>query len=99
MPQSQLRQRVQPGVSCMLIRSLWYLSILVAAAAGPLWALLIVGVPYMLRYAGVELLLIALLVDSYFGFERTEWPLYTVATLVCIVLVRLLRPYITVSIR
>ncbi len=80
----------------MIIRALWFLGVLVSAAAGPLWFLCLVGVPYLLYYAGIELLFVALLVDGYFGFERTDWPLYTLVVLVLIIVVQFLRPYISV---
>jgi hypothetical protein len=80
----------------MLLRLFWFLLVFITAAAGPWWLLAFVGVPYLVHFAGVELLAIALLVDGYFGYERTGWPLYTLVTLIAIVAVRFLRPYISV---
>lgn len=80
----------------MLLRSIWFMGVVIAGAAGPWWALCLLGIPYLLYYTGLELLFVALLIDGYFGFERTDWPMYTVITFALMLMVQFLRPYISV---
>ena len=76
----------------MKLRILLFFVTLLMALVGPFWVFLPLLALYILCYAGMEALCIALLVDAYFGFGTTYPGLYTVITGVCILLVHTLRP-------
>lgn len=68
---------------------------LITAATGPLWVFLPIVILYTFYYDGIEIILIAVLVDAYFGYGHTSVPWYTVAALGLLILVRFLRPYVS----
>lgn len=79
----------------MLLRFAWFLLIAFTALAGPFWIAVVFGLCYALWYQGVELLLIALLVDAYFGYGSVSVPYVTLATAGTLFVVLLLRPHLT----
>ncbi len=73
-----------------------FMLVLIFAATGPVWLLVASGLLYLAAYMGAELLLVAFLIDGYFGYAANTLPWYTLTTLVLLILARFLRPYISV---
>lgn len=83
----------------MFARICLFCFVLVTAATGPLWLFAPAALLYLVIYLGAELVLIAFLVDGYFGYAANALPWYTLTTLGLLVLLRFLRPYISVYTR
>lgn len=83
----------------MLARVLLFLLVLVTAATGPVWLFVPAALAYLFLYLGAELLLVAFLIDGYFGYAANALPWYTLTTLSSLLLLHLLRPYISVYTR
>lgn len=78
----------------MVIRTLCFASVLVTAVAGPFWVAVLLGLAYAAYFQGLELMLVALLVDGYFGYGRSV-PSVTLATAALLLLFIALRPHLT----
>jgi len=66
------------------------------AAIGPVWLLWGVLVLYVLLWSGFEVIFITLLIDGYYGYGVSPYPYFTIAAVVLLVLVKLLRPYLSI---
>jgi len=69
--------------------------VLVLAAVGPWFIFLPLLVLYVFLYIGTEVLIIAMLVDSYFLYNTGTWPWYTIATTILLIFAHWLRPHIS----
>jgi hypothetical protein len=69
--------------------------VVVAGATGPWWLFAGATLLHLLRYQGFEPLIVAALIDAYFGYGSGYWPIYTSAVLVALVVVRFWKPYLS----
>jgi hypothetical protein len=79
----------------MFYRLVWFLVVVITAAVGPLFIYIAVTLGYLFMYMGIEVVLVAFCIDGYFGYGRGLWPWYTLGTLIALIVVRLVRPYIS----
>ncbi len=80
----------------MMLRIIAFLVVFLAAAAGPVWLLWTSIAVYVLIGGGFEVLAITLLVDGYYGYHMVSYPYYTLITLLLLLLVHMLQPYLSV---
>jgi hypothetical protein len=79
----------------MIWRCIFFLTVLLTAATGPLWIFVPAAFMYTVWYTGAEILMVTLLVDAYFGYGHTAIPWYTFLALIMLIVLRLLKPYIS----
>ncbi len=80
----------------MFRRILLFTSVVVTAATGPWWLFVLAFAVYAGVYVGTELLLVAFLIDGYYGYTTAVFPWYTLCALVVLLVVRIIRPHISV---
>ena len=61
------------------VRLLWLFVVLLSATTGPVWLIVLLAGSYIVLYRGIELLVIAFLIDAYFGIGMSFPYVYTVA--------------------
>ncbi len=71
---------------------LFFLTIFIFACVGPVFALVIASLAYSLFYAAYELVILAALVDVFFGPQGVAVPYFTIATIVWLILVAVCKP-------
>lgn len=76
-----------------MIRTLSFGVLLILAATGPWWLAVALFVAYVLKYSGVEAIVVAGLIDSYFMFSGNVIPVYTLGATLLFVCLELLKPY------
>jgi hypothetical protein len=75
----------------MILRALSLVLILMSALFLPWWAVALLIVPYAMRYAGYEVIVAMVLVDSYYG-AFSQLPLLTIASIAVMCGMAFLRP-------
>lgn len=78
------------------VRATLLISLLITAWSGPVWTALIIGIFYVLVYRGFEVLLVAFVVDAFYGYGSSYPYLYTVGTFVVLCASRLIETYVQV---
>ncbi len=79
----------------MMIRILFFCTVLVSAVTGPVWLFAALVIGYVCRYTGYEILFIAAGIDAYFGAGQPPYYLLTIGA--AMMLVELVRPFIRTS--
>jgi hypothetical protein len=79
----------------MIARITITLFVMVAGATGPWWFFAAATLLHLLRYQGFEPLIVAVLIDAYFGYGSGYWPVYTISVLVALIVVRFWKPYLS----
>jgi len=74
-------------------RALSFAGIVIVAFTGPVWLMMTAMLGYALMFSGIELIAVALLVDAFFMNTTTLFPLYTVITVIGLIVVELIKPY------
>lgn len=76
----------------MKVRLLWFGAVMWFGFAGPWWIFLLLLFSYIIRFVGMEVLLVAVLVDAAYGYASMSWPAYTILTTAVLLVVTLLEP-------
>lgn len=79
----------------MFVRIILLCILTLTACMGPAWLFVVGAVGYAFAWNGLELLLLTVIIDGYFG-GMSELPLYTLGIAGCLLLARLLRPYLSI---
>lgn len=75
------------------VRTLSFILLIVGAIALPGWVLLPFALAYAFFFRAYELLVLAACIDAYFGIAA-HLPYYTICTLIMLVSVEWLKPYL-----
>lgn len=78
----------------ILLRIFSFLILLLAGVFTPLWLVVPCIIAYTFVFGGYEVLVLAALIDGYFGAGIT-WPYYTAIALVVAVIAEWVRPSLT----
>ena len=66
---------------------------LLLAAVGPVWLLVLAASAYGFVFGGVELIVLAVFIDAFFMTSTASVPLYTVGCVVLLSLLELAKPF------
>ena len=75
-----------------MLRGVWLLLLVYLAFAGPVPLALVIGLAYSLRYAGPEVIAVALLIDSGYGTTQALLPWYTLGATASVLVAAWLHP-------
>lgn len=78
----------------MTKRTLSFIALIMVAATAPAFFLALCVCLYAFTYRGVELVPLMVFVDAYFMYSTALAPWYTVATLLLLICIELVKPYL-----
>jgi len=79
-----------------LLRILFFITLICTGFTGPLWLFAAGTVIYIFMYLGIEVIILAVAIDAYFGFGSDGWFMYTICTSVVLFLLQWAKPHLSV---
>ena len=80
----------------MIWRIFFFILVAIFGLTGPWPVFALVAALYALVYVGVELLFVSFCIDAFFNYNTNHWPMFTLGTLVFLLLIQLVRPHISI---
>ena len=78
-----------------MIRTIFFIIIIILAATGPFLLLLVLSSIYAFKYTAYELLLVAAMIDAFYGMGSWLIPYYLCGTTLALMCLQWLKPHLT----